>query len=195
MRVPVILHGISSFDQDILESVAVPIVNALSQCVTDAGLLRNQITVSPDFWSVLQRLHQHAEAAPLVYELLQTIIESTPPTVSADNYESAVNLANEFISAGSVGAFEERQRDAVSRRAKGVKQPKQRYAFIFFFFSLNIFFAVRADKINSENQVVARGVKAIGLIYHLTRRAPALISQSHLEKSEGRYRNILPAWS
>ncbi|ODM17972.1 hypothetical protein SI65_06760 [Aspergillus cristatus] len=161
MRVPVILHGISSFDQDILESVAIPIVKALSQCVTDPGLLRNQITVSPDFWSILQRLHQHAEAAPLVYELLQTIIESAPPIVSADNYESAVTLANEFISAGSVGAFEERQRDAVSRRTKGVKQPKQ-----------------------SENQVVARGVKAIGLIYHLTRRAPALISQSHLEKSE-----------
>lgn len=58
-------------------------------------------------------------------------------------------------------------------------------------FSLNVFFAVRTDKINSENQVVARGVKAIGLIYHLTRRAPALISQSHLEKTEGTYRNIL----
>lgn len=61
-----------------------------------------------------------------------------------------------------------------------------------FFFSLKIFFAVRIDKINSENQVVSRSVKAIGLIYHLTRRAPALISQSHLEKSEGKYRNIHP---
>lgn len=139
MRVPVILHGISSFDQDILESVAIPIVNALSQCVTDPGLLRNQITVSPDFWSILQRLHQHAESAPLVYELLQTIVDSTPPIVSADNYESAVGLANEFISAGNVGAFEERQRDALSRRNKGVKQPKQRYTLSFFFFSIEHF--------------------------------------------------------
>lgn len=39
----------------------------------------------------------------------------------------------------------------------------------------------------SENQVVTRGVKAIGLIYHLTGRVPALIKQSHLEEHEGNY--------
>lgn len=127
MRVPVILHGISNLDQDVLESVATPTVNGLSRCVTDPGLLRNQITISPDFWSILQRLHQQEETAPLVYELLQTIVESSPPIVSADNYESTIGLANQFISDGSVGAFEERQMDAVSRRTKGVKQPKPRY--------------------------------------------------------------------
>lgn len=40
---------------------------------------------------------------------------------------------------------------------------------------------------HSENQVVTRGVKAIGLIYHLTGRVPALIKQSHLEENEGNY--------
>lgn len=33
---------------------------------------------------------------------------------------------------------------------------------------------------------MARGVKAIGLIYHLTGRVPMLIKQSHLEEREGR---------
>ncbi|KAG2025533.1 hypothetical protein GB937_002789 [Aspergillus fischeri] len=161
MRVPVILHGISSFEQDILESVAVPTIKGLSQCISEPGLLRNELTVSPDFWSILQRLHQHTEAAPLVFELLRTIIESVPPIVTADNYESAVGLANDFISAGSVGYIEERQRDAASRRSKGVKPSKP-----------------------SENEVVARGVKAVGLIYHLTNRVPTLIKQSHLEERE-----------
>lgn len=32
---------------------------------------------------------------------------------------------------------------------------------------------------------MTRGVKAIGLIYHLTGRVPALIKQSHLEENEG----------
>lgn len=41
---------------------------------------------------------------------------------------------------------------------------------------------------NSENQVVTRGIKAIGLIYHLTGRVPALIKQSHLEENEGNHR-------
>jgi brefeldin A-resistance guanine nucleotide exchange factor 1 len=161
IRVPVILHGISSFDQDTLESVAVPIVKGLSQCVHDGSLLRNEITVSPDFWSILQRVHQHKEAAPLVFSLLKAVIDSNPPIVTADNYESAVSLANEFITAGSVGYIEERHRDALARRSKGVKQPRQ-----------------------SENEVVLRGVTAIGLIYHLTGRAPTLIKQSHLEDGE-----------
>ncbi|KAL4802287.1 hypothetical protein BDV18DRAFT_64655 [Aspergillus unguis] len=161
IRVPVILHGISSFDQDILESVAVPIVKGLSRCVFDGNLLRNELTVSPDFWSILQRLHQHKEAAPLVFSLLKTVVDSNPPIVTADNYESAVSLANEFISAGSVGYVEERHRDKVGKRSKGVKQPKQ-----------------------SGNEVVSRGVTAIGLIYHLTGRAPTLIKQSHLEDGE-----------
>jgi brefeldin A-resistance guanine nucleotide exchange factor 1 len=129
MRVPVILHGISSFEQDILERVAVPTIKGLARCISDPGLLRNELTVSPDFWSILQRLHQHTESAPLVFEVLRTIIESVPPIVTADNYESAVGLANDFISAGSVGYIEERQRDAASRRSKGVKPSKPRFVY------------------------------------------------------------------
>ena len=127
MRVPVILHSISGFDQDILESVALATVKGLSRCIRDTTLLRNEITISPDFWSILQRLHQHEEAGPQVFELLQTITESTPYIVTADNYEAAISLANDFANAGSVGSIDERQRDALARRTKGVKQPKPRY--------------------------------------------------------------------
>ncbi|KAE8350615.1 hypothetical protein BDV28DRAFT_138780 [Aspergillus coremiiformis] len=161
MRVPVILHGISGFDQDILESVAVPVVEGLTRCVSNPGLLRNEITISPDFWSILQRLHQHKEAAPLVFDLLRAIVDAAPPIVTGDNYESAVSLANDFVSAGSIGYIDERHRDAHSRRPKGAKPSK-----------------------SSENEVVARGLAAIGLIYQLSQRAPALIKQSHLEEGE-----------
>jgi brefeldin A-resistance guanine nucleotide exchange factor 1 len=161
MRVPVVLHAISGYDQDMLEMVAVPIVKGLARCVTHTGRLRNEITISPDFWSILQRLHQHEEAAPMVFELLQSIVESMPDIVTADNYESAVNLANDFVSAGHVGSINERQRDVQARRTKGVKQQKP-----------------------TENPVVTRGIKAIGLIYHLAGRVPMLIKQSHLEERE-----------
>ncbi len=43
---------------------------------------------------------------------------------------------------------------------------------------------------NSENQIVSRGIKAIGLIYHLTGRVPTLIKQSHLEEREGSFSAI-----
>lgn len=161
MRVPVVLHAISGYDQDMLDTVAVPTVKGLARCLAHTGRLRNEITISPDFWSILQRLHQHEEAAPMVFELLQNIVESMPDIVTADNYESAVNLANDFVSAAHVGSIEERQRDVQARRTKGMKVPKP-----------------------SENQVVTRGIKAIGLIYHLTARVPALIKQSHLEERE-----------
>lgn len=130
MRVPVVLHTMSSFDQDVLERCAVPIVKGLSRCIESSTALRNVLTISPDFWSILQRLHQHDESAGQVFDLLQTIVDSTPPTITADNYESAVALANDFASAGSIGAIEERQRDALARRSK-VKQIKPRYVSIF----------------------------------------------------------------
>ncbi|KAJ5677977.1 uncharacterized protein N7477_003610 [Penicillium maclennaniae] len=161
MRVPVVLHTISGYDQDILETVAVPIVKGLARCVSYTRRLGNEITISPDFWSILQRLHQHEEAAPMVFDLLQSIAESMPDIVTPDNYESAVNLANDFVSAGHVGSINERQRDVQARRTKGVKQPKP-----------------------IENPIVVRGIKAIGLIYNLTGRVPALIKQSHLEERE-----------
>lgn len=127
LRVPVVLHAISGYDQDVLETVAVPTVKGLSRCISHTGRLRNEITISPDFWSILQRLHQHEEAAPLVFELLESIVHSMPDIITADNYESAVALANDFVSAGHVGSVDERQRDAHARRNKGVKQPKPRY--------------------------------------------------------------------
>ncbi|KAJ5799808.1 uncharacterized protein N7518_001876 [Penicillium psychrosexuale] len=161
IRVPVVLHAISGFDQDILETVAVATVKGLARCIAHTGRLRNEITISPDFWSILQRLHQHEAVASLVFDLLQSIVESMPDIITADNYEFVVSLANDFVSAGRVGSIEERHRDAQARRNKGVKQSK-----------------------SSENQVVTRGIKAIGLIYHLTGRVPALIKQSHLEENE-----------
>ncbi|KAJ5558509.1 hypothetical protein N7535_008723 [Penicillium sp. DV-2018c] len=161
MRVPVVLHAISGFDQDILETVATPTVKGLSRCIAHTGRLRNEITISPDFWSILQRLHQHEAVASLVFDLLQNIVGSMPDIITADNYEFVVSLANDFVSAGRVGSIEERHRDVQARRNKGIKQAK-----------------------TNENQVVTRGVKAVGLIYQLTGRVPVLIKQSHLEESE-----------
>ncbi|KAJ5177882.1 SEC7-like alpha orthogonal bundle [Penicillium coprophilum] len=161
MRVPVVLHAISGFDQDVLENVAVATIKGLARCIAHTGRLRNEITISPDFWSILQRLHQHEAVSSLVFDLLQSIVESMPDIITADNYEFVVSLANDFVSAGRVGSIEERHRDVQARRNKGAKQSK-----------------------SSENQVVTRGIKAIGLIYHLTGRVPALIKQSHLEENE-----------
>lgn len=124
MRVPVILHAISSFDQDILEMSATPVLNSLSRCIAESELLRREIVISPDFWSILQRLRPQAASAPIVFEILKGIVESTPPAISSDNYESAVALANDFASAGSIGAAEERRRDANARRSRGGKPEK-----------------------------------------------------------------------
>jgi brefeldin A-resistance guanine nucleotide exchange factor 1 len=124
MRTPVVLHSISSFDQDILEIAATPVLEGLSRCMKSAGSLRNEIIVSPDFWSIVQRLHNHTESAPLVFELLQGMSGSTPPAITADNYEAAVSLANDFASAASVGSINERKRDAVVRKQKGVRPEK-----------------------------------------------------------------------
>ncbi|EEA28296.1 guanine nucleotide exchange factor (Gea2), putative [Talaromyces marneffei ATCC 18224] len=161
IRVPVILHAISSFDQDILEMSAAPVLSSLSRCIAESEPLRREIVISPDFWSILQRLRPQTTSASIVFEILKGIVESSPPAISADNYESAVALANEFASAGSIGATKERRRDANARRSRGGKLEKP-----------------------TENDTVLRGIHAIGIIYQLTSRTPSLIQQSHLERSE-----------
>jgi len=122
-----VLHAISGYDQDILETLAVPTVKGLSRCLAHPGRLRNEITISPDFWSILQRLIQHEESAPMVFELLQSIVESMPDIVTADNYKFTISLANDFVSAAHVGSITERRRDGHLRRTKSFKQPKSTY--------------------------------------------------------------------
>ncbi|KAH8705103.1 putative guanine nucleotide exchange factor [Talaromyces proteolyticus] len=161
MRVPVVLHAISSFDQDILENSATSVLKSLSRCLAHSDLLRSEIIVSPDFWSILQRLLQDGASAPMIFEILRRIVETIPPAISADNYEAAVGLANEFSSAAKVGAVEERKRDASARRSRGNKSEKP-----------------------IENDTVKRGVQAIGLIYQMSNRTSTLIQQSHLERDE-----------
>lgn len=124
MRAPVVLHAISAFDQDTLENSAIPIIKGLSYCITSAAPLRSEITKSPDFWSILQRLHRHQEGAPMVFDLLQHIVHFTPPVISADNYESGVSLANDFASAGSLAAVPDPRRAPSGKRSKPVKHPK-----------------------------------------------------------------------
>ena len=99
-------------------------------CIAHPGPLRNEVTDSPDFWSILQKLHLHEEAAPLVFDLLKLTIESNPPIVTAHNYEFVVGLADNFISAGSVGSFDERQKDSQAKRSKGAKPTKVMYEII-----------------------------------------------------------------
>lgn len=126
MRAPVVLHAISSFDQETLESAAIPVTEGLSRAITSAGALRSEITNSPDFWSILQRLHQNQEAGQMVFDILQSIVAFTPPAITSDNYESAVNLARDIAAYGSVGAADEQKRDA-SKRSKAGKQSKNQY--------------------------------------------------------------------
>jgi golgi-specific brefeldin A-resistance guanine nucleotide exchange factor 1 len=161
IRAPVVLHAISSFDDTVLDHTAEAVLQGLTDCIAKPGPLRNEIVNSPDFWSILQRLHQHKTEADHVFEILQNIASSQPTVVTADNYESAIALANDFASAGSIGTIQEQRRDLMARRGKQVKPLKA-----------------------EENGVVIRGSKAINIIYMLTSRILSLIEQSHLERHE-----------
>jgi len=155
----VILHFISSFGQDLLKKSAQPLLQGLSDCISGPLGLRNEIATTPDFWSVLHALLAAPEAAPKVFEIVETLVNTV---ISTDNYEAAMSLLNDFATAGSVGALGEQRRDQVPRKGRQ---------------------AAKSGK--SENaEVVQRGVKAIGIIYQMTHRVPLFIEQSHLETNE-----------
>lgn len=98
-------------------------MTGLSRCLAKDGAITLDMTKSPDFWSILRGLHQHPEAAPIVFESLQDIVQAAPPVITADNYEAAVELANEFASAGGLVTSNEQRKEA-ARRQKPVRQPK-----------------------------------------------------------------------
>ncbi|KAK2746377.1 GDP/GTP exchange factor for ARF [Myotisia sp. PD_48] len=161
MRPPVVLHAISSFDDVTLEQTASPIISGLSQCIGEDEALNIEITKSPDFWSILQRLHSHQDGAPMAFDLLQTVVSLTPSVITADNHEAAVSLAHEFANAGGLATVRELKRQASVRRGKPARQVKV-----------------------SDNPYVIRGTKAIGIVYQITSRIPTLIQHSHLERNE-----------
>lgn len=161
MRAPVVLHAISSFDDTVLDRTASTITQGLASCIATPGPLANEITTSPDFWSILQRLHQHKQEAETVFAILTTLATSSPSTVTADNFESAISLANDFAAAGSIGSIQEKRKDFAAKRGHQAKPARE-----------------------EDVAVVQRANKAISLIYQLSDRVPGLISQSHLERNE-----------
>ena len=158
-----VLHTISSFKKELFERAAPLVLQGLTQCIKDPGPLRNEIMTSPDFWVILRNLTSNAQAAPTVFEILEGVAVGSPPTIMADNYESAVELLNEFASAGKVGATMEQRQDKRAKRGHP---------------------SVKQEKKPLVEAAVARGVKAITMIYSLTDRIPSLMKQSHLECQE-----------
>lgn len=84
---------------------------------------------SPDFWVVLRNLTGNLKAAPGVFKILEGVASGSASTITADNYESAVALLNDFATAGSIGAHSEQKQDKRSKRAPPTagKQPKTGY--------------------------------------------------------------------
>lgn len=124
---------------------------------------------SPDFWVLLRTLAGHPESSPVVFDILEGGVSGSPSAIIADNYEAAISLLNDFASAAKVGAVaEQKGTKAGDRRQRGARPPKK--------------------DTPSDNAIVSRGVKAIGIIYNMTSRIPHLMKQSHLESSEGECR-------
>lgn len=123
---------------------------------------------SPDFWAILQTLSTHAASAATVFEILESGVSGSPPAIMADNYVAAIGLLNSFASAASSAAAPEQKTD----RKQGPQQRKAR--------------PVKAEKSSSDKPAVARGIKAVNIIYSMTSRIPQLMKQSHLESNEGK---------
>lgn len=164
-----------------------PILKGLTLCIRDPTPLRNEITSTPDFWSIIRSLHVIPEAADKSFDIVTKVVYGPPPAVTADNYKETVSLLNRFATAGSVGAVIEQKRDNYARRKEKPSKPppKPRYG------TMPLGYMIKLTN-SSENDVVERGYKAIVMIYKLTSRVPALIEQSHLERNEGSYFSVFP---
>ncbi|KAK8059706.1 Sec7 domain-containing protein [Apiospora saccharicola] len=164
VRAPVLLHTISSWSKDTLAKAAPLVLEGLKLCINQPGPLRSEIMTSPDYWVLLRTLAANPESSAIVFEIMEGGVSGTPSAIIADNYEAAITLLDEFATASKVGAIAEQKGRTGDRRPRSARPPK--------------------TKAPSDNAVVARGVKAINLIYNMTSRIPHLMKQSHLESSE-----------
>ncbi len=123
---------------------------------------------SPDFWSVLKSLSSIPESADAVFKIVQDIVEGLTPALTADNYEPAVSLLNDFATAASVGAADEQRRDQALR--KGNPPSKKQL----------------------PSEIVQRGQRAMQIVYQMTSRIPSFIQLSHLEPYEGELQHFQP---
>jgi brefeldin A-resistance guanine nucleotide exchange factor 1 len=168
VRVPVILHAFSKFDQELLKKSTVPLLQGLYDCISSSASLRSEMATSPDFWNILHTLHTMPEAAPFVFKILEDLASPPHLSITVDNYEPAIALLNSFASLAAVGANDEQRRDLVARRnaaaAAGNGPAKQ----------------AKAPKPKHRDEV-QRGSKSVTLVFQLTSRVPSFIEASHLE--------------
>jgi brefeldin A-resistance guanine nucleotide exchange factor 1 len=162
IRAPVVLHTLSSLNRPTTEKAAVPIIKGLMLCLRKSRLLRNEIVNTPDFWSMIRNLQGIQGAAGGVFELLSEIMDDTPSAVTADNYEAAVLLLNDFATASGASVTIEPRRERNTRKVKPSVTPT----------------------IDKNDELVQRGIRAVSMILQMSQRVPSLIEQSHLERTE-----------
>lgn len=117
---------ISSFSQPKLEKSAALILKGLIVCIKESGTLRNEIINTPDFWSIIERIHTVPPVSAGVFSLLKAVVEDRAPAVTADNYEFVIGLLNSFANAGGAAAASRQQREPSIRRPQPQEEAQPR---------------------------------------------------------------------
>lgn len=119
------LHTFSKFDAELLKECAQPLLAGLSDCCKGPQGLRSELASSPDFWVILHQLHSVPEAAGDVFQLVEELATGSQPGITADNYESAIALLNEFATAAQIGAVQEQRHELAIKRGKASPKSKK----------------------------------------------------------------------
>ncbi|KAF2148914.1 Sec7-domain-containing protein [Myriangium duriaei CBS 260.36] len=170
LRAPVVLHHISSLKQDVLKQSAQHVLKGIFECINGPRGLRNEVTASPDFWTLLHNLRAFPDGAPLAFRTIDDIIGGSSPAITADNFEPAVALLNAFANAGAEMVMKEQKQgqQQPSRRGRQQQIPPP---------------SPLLEK-PARSDVVVRGVRSMTLIQPLINKVPVLVEQSHLETSQ-----------
>jgi brefeldin A-resistance guanine nucleotide exchange factor 1 len=73
----------------------------------------------------LHDLHNVPEASGDVFSLVEDLCTSPRPGITADNYQEAIKVLNEFATMAQIGAWEEQKHDQAIRRGKAPPKSKK----------------------------------------------------------------------
>jgi brefeldin A-resistance guanine nucleotide exchange factor 1 len=125
IKTTTILQAFSSLDTDLLQQCAGPLLQGLAACIGGPAPLRNEMTGSPDFWSILHRLRIIPETAAGVFKISENLAGFVHIGISAGSYEATVQLLNEFATTAGVGAVPEQRTQEQRPKSQRQSSPKK----------------------------------------------------------------------
>lgn len=156
-KVTMTLQILSSIDIETLRRCSVAFAKGMLSCVKSSRELKERLSLSKDFWMIFHELCQGDNPDASLFELLEDL--ACDAVLCDMNILHLVAMLDSFAEAASIGAPYEQRQDGAAKHGKPLKP-------------------------NPNSSVVARGVRAVVLIFGLQASVETLVREQEVKAAQ-----------